>query len=37
MIFEGQLKNSPRGDEEEARGKMVARRVSDAILIFSKQ
>ena len=33
MIFEGALKNSPRGDEDEGLNQATVRRVSDAIVM----
>lgn len=33
MVYEGEIKNCPRGNEDEGFGKKVVRRVSDAILV----
>lgn len=37
MVFEGSLKNSPRGDEDEGLGEAMVRRVSDAILVVTRK
>lgn len=34
MVYEGEIKNSPHGDEDEGQGQKIARRVSDAIVII---
>lgn len=36
MVFEGVIKNSPRGNEDERDGKNTIRRVSDAIVVLPK-
>ena len=37
MVYEGQIVNSPHGDEDEGANQSTIRRVSDAILVLSKQ
>ncbi len=37
MVFEGVLKNSPHGDEDEGAGQSMVRRVSDALIIVPKK
>ncbi|MGH2612838.1 MAG: phosphodiester glycosidase family protein, partial [Rhabdochlamydiaceae bacterium] len=37
MVFEGSLKNFPRGDEDEGLGQVAVRRVSDAILVVPRK
>lgn len=37
MVYEGVVKNSPRGDEDEGAGKDTVRRVSDAIVVLPKK
>jgi hypothetical protein len=34
MVYEGEIKNSPHGDEDEGQGQKITRRVSDAIVII---
>ena len=36
LVYEGQVKNKPRGDEDEGLEKKAVRRVSDAIVILEK-
>lgn len=36
MVYDGEIKNSPHGDEEEGKGQRVVRRVSDAIIVIPK-
>jgi len=36
MVCEGIIKNSPHGDEDEGAGKILSRRVSDAIVVLPK-
>lgn len=36
MVYEGHLKNSPRGDEDERLGDAKVRRVSEALMVLSK-
>ena len=36
MVYEGAVKNSPRGDEDEGMGQSTVRRVSDAIVVLPK-
>jgi exopolysaccharide biosynthesis protein len=36
MVYEGAVKNSPQGDEDEEAGQHVVRRVSDAIIVVPK-
>jgi exopolysaccharide biosynthesis protein len=36
MVYEGAVKNSPKGDEDEGAGQQVVRRVSDAIVVLPK-
>ncbi len=37
MVYEGAIKNSPHGDEDEGAGKSMVRRVSDAIVVVPKK
>jgi hypothetical protein len=37
MVYEGQIINSPHGDEDEGANQNTVRRVSDAILVIPKQ
>ncbi len=36
MVYEGAIKNSPHGDEDEGQGQNTVRRVSDAIVVLPK-
>ncbi|MFA6119199.1 MAG: phosphodiester glycosidase family protein [Parachlamydiales bacterium] len=37
IVFDGEIKNSPHGDEDEGEGQKVIRRVSDAIIVIPKK
>jgi hypothetical protein len=37
MVYDGVIKNSPHGDEDEGAGKNTVRRVSDAIVVLPKK
>ena len=37
LIYEGMIKNSPCGDEEEGAGQNITRRVSDALVVVAKK
>jgi len=37
MVYEGAIKNSPHGDEDEEAGQNTVRRVSDAIIVLPKK
>ena len=37
LVYEGMIKNSPCGDEEEGAGQNITRRVSDALVVVAKK
>ncbi len=37
IVYNGEIKNSPHGDENEGQGQKVVRRVSDAIIVIPKK